>query len=114
MWISKKEYKFLKENAEKNIDAECEILRVKEQQDKAIARAMKEYAAVLEERDNLKQQLAYYEDLEEQGRLIISDIQEVHPCKYCEVGWSLISSTECKSCHDTCEKFKQYNDKYRT
>lgn len=54
MWISKKYYKFLKENAEKNIDAECEILRAKEKQDKAIARAMEEYAAVLDERDELK------------------------------------------------------------
>ena len=51
MWISKKEYKFLKENAEKNINAECEILRAKENQDKAIARAMKEYSATLEELD---------------------------------------------------------------
>ena len=59
MWISRKEYKFLKENAEKNIDAECEIMRAKEKQDKAIARAMEEYSAVLEERDKLKQQLEY-------------------------------------------------------
>ena len=36
MWISKKEYDFLKENAEKNIDAECEILKAKEEKDKAI------------------------------------------------------------------------------
>lgn len=49
MWISKKEYKFLKENAEKNINAECEILRAKENQDKVIARAMEEYFATLEE-----------------------------------------------------------------
>ena len=60
MWISRKEYKFLRENAEKNIDAECEILRAKEKQDKAIARAMEEYSAVLEERDRLKRQLEYF------------------------------------------------------
>jgi hypothetical protein len=30
MWVSRKEYKFLQENAEKNIDAECEILRAKD------------------------------------------------------------------------------------
>ena len=30
MWISRKQYNFLKENAEKNINAECEILKVKE------------------------------------------------------------------------------------
>lgn len=53
MWISRKEYKFLKENAEKNIDAECEILRDRANQRKKIARAMEEYSAVLEERDKL-------------------------------------------------------------
>ena len=51
MWISRKQYNFLKENAEKNIDAECEILRAKEKQDKAIARAMEEYSVTLEELD---------------------------------------------------------------
>lgn len=54
MWISRKEYNFLKENAEKNINAECEILRVKENQSRAVARAMEEYSAVLEERDVLR------------------------------------------------------------
>lgn len=54
MWISRKEYKFLRKNAEKNIDAECEILRAKEKQDKSIARAMEEYSAVLEELDKYK------------------------------------------------------------
>lgn len=71
MWISKKYYKFLKENAEKNIDAECEILRAKEKQDKAIARAMEEYSAVLEERDKLKRQLEYLIDCERKaGRVM--------------------------------------------
>lgn len=55
MWISRKEYKFLKENAEKNINAECEILIAKEKQDKAIARTMEEYSAVLEELDKYKE-----------------------------------------------------------
>lgn len=54
MWISKKEYKILKENAEKNINAECEILRAKEKQDKAVARAMEEYSATLEKLDEWK------------------------------------------------------------
>lgn len=54
MWISRKEYKFLKENAENNIDAECEILRVKANQKKRVARAMEEYSSVLEERDELR------------------------------------------------------------
>lgn len=52
MWISRKYYKFLKENAEKNI--ECQILTAKENQNKAIARAMEEYSTVLKERDELK------------------------------------------------------------
>ena len=54
MWISRKRYKFLIENAKKNIDAECEILRVKENQGLKVARAMEEYSAVLEERDSLR------------------------------------------------------------
>lgn len=54
MWISRKEYNFLKENAEKNINAECEILRAKEKQDKAVARAMEEYSATLEKLDEWK------------------------------------------------------------
>ena len=72
MWISRKEYKFLKENAEKNIDAECEILRAKEKQDKAIARAMEEYSAVLEERDRLKRQLEYFIEHENEAGHIMS------------------------------------------
>lgn len=54
MWISRKEYNFLKENAEKNINAECEILRAKEKQDKAVARSMEEYSATLEKLDEWK------------------------------------------------------------
>lgn len=72
MWISRKEYNFLKENAEKNIDAECEILRAKEKQDSAIARAMEEYSAVLEERDKLKQQLEYWIERENEAGHIIN------------------------------------------
>lgn len=60
------------------------------------------------------ERLAYYEDLEEQGRLIILDIEDIHPCKHCDVGWGSISSEGCKTCYDTCERLKQYNDKYRT
>ena len=61
MWISRKDYKFLKENAENNIDAECEVLRVKAEQEKKVARAMEEYSAVLEERDRLKKQIEVLE-----------------------------------------------------
>lgn len=72
MWISRKEYNFLKENAEKNIDAECEILRAKERQDRAIARAMEEYSAVLEERDKLKRQLEYWIERENEAGHIMN------------------------------------------
>lgn len=54
MWISRKNYNFLKENAEKNIDIECQILTIKENEKRAVARAMEEYSNVLEERDNLR------------------------------------------------------------
>ena len=54
MWISRKQYNFLKENAEKNINTECEILKVKESQKQAVARAMEEYSATLEELDKWK------------------------------------------------------------
>lgn len=54
MWISKKEYDFLKVNAEKNINAECEILKAKENQSMLVARAMEEYSAKLEELDKYK------------------------------------------------------------
>lgn len=62
MWISRKEYKFLKENAENNIDAECEVLRVKAEQKKRVARAMEEYSAVLKERDELRQRVIELEN----------------------------------------------------
>lgn len=54
MWISRKHYNFLKENAEKNIDMECQILTAKENQSRAVARAMEEYSTVLMERDQLR------------------------------------------------------------
>lgn len=72
MWISRKEYKFLKENAEKNINAECEILRAKEKQDKAIVRAVEEYSNVLKERDELKQKLEYFINREREAGHIMN------------------------------------------
>jgi hypothetical protein len=57
MWISRKEYNFLKKNAEKNINAECEILKVKENQCLSVARAMEEYSAALEVLDRCKELL---------------------------------------------------------
>lgn len=55
MWISKKEYDFLKDNAEKNIDAECEILKEKEKLNMSVARAMEQYSATLKELDKWKE-----------------------------------------------------------
>lgn len=54
MWISRKNYNFLKRNAEKNIDKECAILTAEANQKRAVARAMEEYSAVLKERDELR------------------------------------------------------------
>lgn len=54
MWISRKQYNFLKEKAEINIDAECQILTAQENVRRGVARAMEEYSAVLKERDELR------------------------------------------------------------
>lgn len=70
MWISRKNYKFLKENAEKNIDKECAILTVKENQKQAVARAMEEYSAVLKELDKIKEDLKYYLDTNEENGVV--------------------------------------------
>ena len=32
------------------------------------------------------------------------------PCRYCDHGWGSISKDGVKSCHDTCEELKRYND----
>lgn len=69
MWISRKHYNVLKENAEKNINAECEILTARDNQKKAVARAMEEYSAVLEERDELKKRVI---ELEHQVNLLFN------------------------------------------
>lgn len=60
------------------------------------------------------ERLAYYEDLEEDGRLIVLSIQDIHPCKNCDTGWGSISSDGgCASCHDDCGRLKEYNEKYK-
>lgn len=59
-------------------------------------------------------ELAKWKDLEAQGRLIVLSVEDIHPCKYCDSGWGSISSEGCKSCHDDCERLKQYNKKYNT
>lgn len=60
------------------------------------------------------QKLAYYEDLEEQGRLIILTVQDIHPCRNCDTGWGTVSSEGCHTCDETCERLKKYNEKYNT
>lgn len=67
MWISRKEYKFLREKAEKNIDAECAILMAKERNTREVERMAKEYSAVLEERDSLRLEVI---DLQQQLMLV--------------------------------------------
>ena len=57
------------------------------------------------------QKLAHYEELEEQGKLIIVDNIDVHPCHNCGHGWGQASSEGCVTCEESCEKFKQYNEK---
>lgn len=58
------------------------------------------------------ERLAYYEDLEEEGRLAILSIQDIHPCRCCDTGWGSISSEGCHGCEETCERLKRYNEKY--
>lgn len=58
------------------------------------------------------QKLAYYEDLEEQGRLITLSVREIHPCRNCDVGWGSVSSEGSDGCENYCERLKEYNEKY--
>ena len=54
------------------------------------------------------EKLAFYEDLEEKGKLPIVYGANVYPCTNCGIGWASISAEGCKSCHDDCEKLKEY------
>lgn len=60
----------------------------------------------------LAERLAYYEDLEEQGRLIILTAQDIHPCRNCDTGWGSISSEGSDGCENYCVRLKEYNEKY--
>ena len=63
--------------------------------------------------ENARDKLKEYHDLEEQGRLIVLSVKDIHPCRNCGTGWGLLSSDgTSKSCHDTCERLKEYNEKY--
>lgn len=58
------------------------------------------------------EKLAYYENLQEEGRLIILSIEDIHPCRNCDTGWGSISSEGCHSCEEVCGRLKQYQGKY--
>lgn len=58
------------------------------------------------------ERLAYYENLEEEGRLIVLSVQDIQPCRNCDIGWESISTDGSKSCHDDCKRLKEYNEKY--
>ena len=98
MWISRKQYNFLKENAEKNINAECAILEAEEHQMREVARAMKEYSAVLKERDELKLRV-----IELEHRLVnegtrVSQFETCQDCgNYC---WDMPQWRECNAANN--------------
>ena len=98
MWISKKEYKFLKENAEKNIDAECEILRAKEKQDKAIARAAEEYSALLKECDELKLKIIELENKLYVNNEYLQEEYEDFETTYEYIKNNFFNSYSCNTC----------------
>ena len=52
--------------------------------------------------------LAFYEDLEEKGKLPVVYGVNCYPCTNCSVGWASISTKGCKSCHDDCDKLIEY------
>lgn len=58
------------------------------------------------------EKLAYYEDLEEQGRLVILTVQDTHPCRDCGMGWGNISSEGSDGCENYCERLKEYNKRH--
>ena len=70
------------------------------------------YSCVCEEVYNALAKLKYYEDLEEEGKLVILSVQDIHPCRNCDTGWGSISSEGCHGCEETCERLRQYNEKY--
>lgn len=103
MWISRKEYEFLKENAEKNINAEHVILAVKDESTKSIARAMQEYSKVLEENDHLKNELDKHKKI--MNKSYRSD--KFRPCITCEnKDYDMPQCVECNSSNG----FKYYRE----
>lgn len=58
--------------------------------------------------DEIYEKLAFYEDLEEKGALPVMYGANYYPCTNCGVGWARISTQGCASCHDDCEKLREY------
>ena len=56
----------------------------------------------------LVERLAYYEDLEEQGKLIVLEEDKDSPCNICNVSWGSISMFGSESCRDDCLVLKEY------
>ena len=56
------------------------------------------------------EKLAYYENLEEQGKSINTISKNIYPspCNMCNNGWTTVTSTSCTSCHNTCVRYKEY------
>ena len=40
----------------------------------------------------------------------ILNVECVHPCKDCDLGWHCESFTSSKSCRDACDKLNKYNE----
>ena len=70
MWIRRGEYNFLKENAEKNIDAEYQIMKAKEEFTKKTALAMEAYSKALGNLHEIKKDLKYYLDTNEESGVV--------------------------------------------
>lgn len=62
--------------------------------------------------NDIIKKLARYEDLEEEGRLVILSVEDIHPCKICDAGWGYITSNSSKSCYENCGKLREYKKKY--
>lgn len=58
--------------------------------------------------EEIYEKLAFYEDLEAKGELLVVYGANYYPCTNCGVGWASISTKGCKSCHDDCEKLREY------
>lgn len=57
----------------------------------------------------LVERLAYYENLEEQGKLMVLDKEDKDmPCHTCEIGWYSVSMFGSRSCKDDCQVLKEH------